>query len=140
MNVSTGEWTGTQANKGIASSGVSLFDEGLLLEMLNLIVVSLTSGLHKYRPPVVPIHTISGNFILQGGAESFQDKRRFFFKALQTHHDKNKLMSSRNADVEINRSNVLESVSCCLNLDLIVPNQKKLDITGELYCFRKHRL
>jgi hypothetical protein len=47
---------------------------------------------------------------LIGGAESFKDKRRFFYKALQAHHSKNKTQG-KNVTIEINRRNLLDSVS-----------------------------
>lgn len=49
--------------------------------------------------------------ICKGGAESFKDKRRFFYKALQAHHGKNKTTQTKNVIVEVNRRNILDSVS-----------------------------
>ena len=65
------------------------------------------------------------NFILQGGAESFKDKRRFFFRALQAHHNKNKTTQSRIVNLEINRSNLLDSVSLSSRLTSLIRELKQ---------------
>ncbi|XP_028409718.1 LOW QUALITY PROTEIN: apoptosis-resistant E3 ubiquitin protein ligase 1-like [Dendronephthya gigantea] len=44
-----------------------------------------------------------------GGAESFQDKRRFFYKALQSHHSKNRSTQTKYVTVVIDRGNILDS-------------------------------
>ena len=51
-----------------------------------------------------------------GGAETFLEKRRYFFKALQAHHSRNITNQEKKISIEVNRRNILESVRIILFL------------------------